>query len=102
VLNSEKPSQPPFATLTVRPQRDLEEIPKWFSIGRPQANEWENAGLAVPLKELATVMRGIATGANDFFALSAPDLSRLRLERYVVRTIQRNREIQDILLDDAR
>jgi len=56
----------------------------------------------VPLKTLAKIVRGIATGANEFFALPTSEVKRLSLEPYVVRTLQRNREVQDLVLDEAR
>jgi hypothetical protein len=45
-------------------------------------------------------MRGIATGANDFFVLTAEDVKKHSLDPFVVRTIHRNREIQDIILGE--
>jgi hypothetical protein len=102
VINSDNPPPPSFGKLTLQPQRELYDIPKWFSIGREGDPQWRQTGLVVPLKEVASIMRGIATGANEFFALSSAELSRCHLENYVVRTIQRNREIQDLVLDEAR
>jgi hypothetical protein len=88
----------------IQPQAELLELPKWFSIATPEPlnPDWETSGLVVPLKALARVMRGIATGAIDFFVLSAEEVRRLSLEPYVVRTLHRNREVQDIILDEAR
>jgi SAM-dependent methyltransferase len=93
----------PFGSLAVEAQRDLVEIPKWCSIAdsAPKTATWENAGIVVPLKALAKVVRGIATGANQFFALPTLQVERLGLGPYVVRTVQRSRDIQDILLDEA-
>ncbi|HWP44181.1 MAG TPA: hypothetical protein VNO14_13140, partial [Blastocatellia bacterium] len=56
-------------------------------------------GAVVPLGSLARVVRGIATGANDFFVLSTETVERFSLSRFVVPTVHRNREIQDLLLD---
>lgn len=93
-----------FGSLVVQPQDDLLDIPKWFSIAVPEPfnAEWQSSGLVVPLKALARVVRGIATGANKFFVLSTPQIKQHALGPYVVRTLQRNRDIQDIVFDEAR
>jgi len=93
----------PFGTFITELQSDLLSIPKWSSIGmsKPKKKGLEQTGLVVPLKDLAKVVRGIATGANEFFALSSQEVKQRSLENYVVRTIQRNREIQDIILDEV-
>jgi SAM-dependent methyltransferase len=94
----------PFGSLVVQAQDDLLDVSKWFSIATPEPlkAEWESNGLVVPLKALAKVVRGIATGANRFFVLSTAQVRQHTLEPYVVRTLQRNREIQDIILDETR
>lgn len=94
----------PFGSVMVQPQDELIEISKWFSISTPKPSneEWERSGLVVPLKELAKVVRGIATGANDFFVLPTSLVKQCSLEPYVVRTLQRNREVQDIVLDESK
>lgn len=93
----------PFGSLFVQPQEELLETSKWFSLATPPSSEasWERSGRVVRLKELAKVVRGIATGANKFFALPTQKVEQLSLQSYVVRTLQRNREIQDIILDEA-
>lgn len=93
----------PFGTLVMRLQDELLDAPKWFSIAtaQPAAGEWKDSGLVVPLKTLAKVVRGIATGANEFFALPTAEVRQRGLEPFVVRTLQRNREVQDIVLDEA-
>ena len=52
------------------------------------------------LKDLANIVRGIATGANKFFLLSDEDVEKFSLHRHVVRTIDKNRYIQDIWLSN--
>jgi hypothetical protein len=93
----------PFGSLVVQPQDELLDTPKWFSIAtaKPAADQWTESGLVVPLKALAKVVRGIATGANEFFALPTDEVRQRGLEPFVVRTLQRNREVQDIVLDEA-
>ncbi len=92
-----------FGSLIVQPQAELQDTPKWLSIAVPEdtPSAWQKSGLAVPLKALAKVVRGIATGANDFFALPTSQMRALSLEPFVVRTLQRNREVQSIVLDEA-
>lgn len=92
-----------FGSLVIQPQRDLLEVTKWRSITMATRHQTEprNDCLVVPLKTLARVVRGIATGANEFFVLSTAEVAERALEDYVVRTLQRNREIQDIVLDEA-
>jgi hypothetical protein len=92
-----------FGSLVTKLQDNLLETSKWFTIGTTESNrdQWQKSGLVVPLKSLAKVMRGIATGANAFFGLSQKDVEQFELEPYVVRTIHRNREIQEIILDEA-
>lgn len=94
----------PFGSLVIRSSSELLESPKWLSIAmtEPLSDVWQQSGLVVPLKALAKVVRGIATGANEFFALPTQEVERLALEPFVVRTLHRNREIQDIVLDEAR
>jgi methylase of polypeptide subunit release factors len=102
ILTDDNPEQPDFGALTIMPQSELERIPKWFAVSDvATASRQTQHDLVVRLKDIARVMRGIATGANDFFALPTQTVAERRLGRFVVPTIQRNREIQDILLDKA-
>jgi SAM-dependent methyltransferase len=102
-LDSDADGQLPFGSLIVRPQDELLETPKWLAVAAPNAtnSEWQESGLVVPLNALAKVVRGIATGANDFFALPISEVHAKSLDQFVVRTLQRNREVQDIVLDEA-
>ncbi len=102
-LASETDSKLPFGSLIVQPQEDLLDTPKWLNVATPEvvSPAWRESGLVVPLKALAKVVRGIATGANDFFALPVSQVRAQSLEPFVVRTLQRNREVQDIVLDEA-
>ncbi len=93
----------PIGHVTTESQDNLVDAPKWFSFATKQAKPFlPQNGLVVPLKQLARVVRGIATGANDFFTLTENQVAEFRLREYVVRTIHRNREIQDLYLDEAR
>jgi adenine-specific DNA-methyltransferase len=105
-LNTRPPeaSDLTFGSLVVQPQDDLLDVSKWLSIATTEVSDvrWHSSGLVVPLKSLAKVVRGIATGANEFFVLPTQKVKLCSLEPYVVRTLQRNREIQDIVLDEDR
>jgi methylase of polypeptide subunit release factors len=94
----------PFGSLMVQPQEALPEAPKWFHIATRRAAdaEQQNSQMVIPLKHLVKVVRGIATGANQFFVLPTEEVKRHRLEAFVVRTIQRNREVQSLFLDEER
>lgn len=53
----------------------------------------------VPLRELARIMRGIATGANDFFVLTDEEVKKWGIEREFLRpVITRTREVQKCVL----
>lgn len=95
-----------YGVRTFQSQDELLEISKWFGVAKaaqtsPMKLSARYNGLVVPLKTVAKVMRGIATGANDFFALPTEQVNSHQLQPYVVRTLQRNRDIQDILLDET-
>jgi hypothetical protein len=91
----------PFGTLLIQPQSDLTPSSKWFAraSARPLAPAHRD-DLVVPLCNLAKVVRGIATGANEFFALTEEQVKNKNLGEVVVRTIGRNREVQGIVLDE--
>jgi len=92
-----------IGVVATRAQDDLLDAPKWFSFSgsNPPESLFQN-GIVVPLKHLARVVRGIATGANDFFTLTDAQVVELGLQAYVVRTIHRNREIQNLFLDEKQ
>ncbi len=92
-----------LGVVTTRAQDDLFDTPKWFSFNLKTTQEpvFQN-GVVVPLKQLARIVRGIATGANDFFMLTDALVNELKLHDFVVRAIHRNREIQGLYLDENR
>ncbi|MFQ5980305.1 MAG: class I SAM-dependent DNA methyltransferase [Candidatus Heimdallarchaeota archaeon] len=89
-----------FGELRLQSQDKMADQPKWFTIPDPNLQYWRKKGVVILLKDIADVVRGIATGANDFFVLSDRAVKNRLLSSFVVRTIHRNREIQDILLDE--
>ena len=53
----------------------------------------------IPLSHFARVVRGIATGANEFFFLTREQLNSLRLDpRYFIRAIGRTRDCREDVL----
>lgn len=89
-----------FGQLRIQSQDEIADQPKWFTVPDPNLQYWMKKGVVILLKDIAKVVRGIATGANDFFVLTDHAVKNRLLSSFVVRTIQRNREIQDILLDE--
>ncbi|MFX0114747.1 MAG: class I SAM-dependent DNA methyltransferase [Candidatus Hodarchaeota archaeon] len=103
-LSQEEPIEGkiPFGKLKLQFQDELVKLPKWFVIPDPNLRIWKKDGQVVLLRDLAKIVRGIATGANDFFVLTDKERQKRSLEPFMVRTIHRNREIQDILLDEEK
>jgi len=90
-----------FGSVAVEPQDYLKHTDKWLTGGRAtsSASLILDGGHVAPLKSLAKIVRGIATGANDFFVLSNETVNRHALAREVVPTVHRNREVRDLVLD---
>ena len=64
-----------------------------------------NGSHGVPLSAFARVMRGIATGANEFFFLTSDQIHQFRLDkRYFKRAIGRTRDCrkEKIVCDDIQ
>ncbi|MHA2367753.1 MAG: N-6 DNA methylase [Candidatus Hodarchaeales archaeon] len=103
LINLEKPSPRKinFGELKIQSQDAMANFAKWATFPEASLSRWKKGGQVVLLKDIANVMRGIATGANDFFVLPDNEMQTRSLEPFIVRTIHRNREIQDILLDEA-
>jgi hypothetical protein len=103
ILDLEKPSSKKvsFGELKIQSQDAMANFAKWSTFPEANLSQWKERGQVVRLKEIANVMRGIATGANDFFVLADNEVQTRLLEPFIVRTIHRNREIQDIILDET-
>ncbi|MCX7995996.1 MAG: transcriptional repressor LexA [candidate division WOR-3 bacterium] len=64
-----------------KPLKELEPEIKWKQYFEKQ----HQSSLLVPFTKYARVMRGIATGANDYFTFSEKDLEKFKIDRkYVV------------------
>lgn len=58
-----------------------------------------HSSLVVPLRELALVMRGIATGANEFFTLTDDEVRKWEIEHEFLKpVISRTRDVQKYIL----
>lgn len=84
--------------VTLVKHSSLHNIKKWCGIGSDDALYPDNLPemAVVPLGRLASVVRGIATGANRFFALDDETVQKWHLQQYVVPTLHRNREAQSL------
>ena len=71
----------PSVEIFSRPIKDLEPEIKWRQYFRKQ----HQSSLLESFTKYAKVMRGIATGANDYFTFSEKDLEKFKIEKkYVV------------------
>lgn len=102
-IQCEADKELPFGYLAVQEQEALSDTLKWLAVSKPyhRPHTCGRSGLAVRLGSIASVVRGIATGANDFFLLPTAAVQRLSLQQHVVRTLHRNREAQGIALDEG-
>ncbi|MFQ6099632.1 MAG: class I SAM-dependent DNA methyltransferase [Anaerolineae bacterium] len=67
------------------PLSELEPRRKWTIVGRE--NGRFDDGHFVPLSSVARIVRGIATGANDFFVLSDSEVTEWGLEKATLRPV---------------
>ena len=77
-------TQKTWATVNEVRQASLDPMEKWNHCLNPDI---EGAKGLVPLKVVAKVKRGIATGANDFFALSDERVQRLEIEQRFLKPV---------------
>lgn len=86
-----------FETIEIIDRQLDEGITTGFS-----RSEQNNNGYKFSLKNFANVMRGIATGSNEFFFLTAHQVEQLKIsEDFIKRAIGRTRDItKDILTTD--
>ncbi len=80
--------------------QELKPHSKWTIITRE--NQRLRDERFIPLSKIARIMRGIATGANDFFVLSDAEVERWRLNsRYLRPVLTKNREAPGYIFDKA-
>lgn len=75
-----------WANIRLIPQSQLSPENKWSHAGS-NAEKIQNL---VPLRNIARVHRGIATGANDFFTLSTEETRRYGIEREFLKPVITN------------
>ncbi len=73
------------------PRDALRDAPRWSLLLRPG----QPVGDRVPLGSLARVHRGVATGANDFFALPRERATALGVARWTSPCLTRARQVID-------
>lgn len=71
---------------------DAERWSPFFAVGEPRAARAPKTD-RVPLGSLVRVSRGVATGANGFFVMTAAEAERLGLSRFARPVITRAQEI---------
>lgn len=76
--------------VNIVPQADLEPGEKWSELFDPLDVDTNQLS---PLSELATVNRGIATGANSYFCLSQATVDEWDIEEYVSPLIRNSRSV---------
>ncbi|MFW6321257.1 MAG: HsdM family class I SAM-dependent methyltransferase [Halohasta sp.] len=77
--------------VNVVPQADLDPAAKWTGLFDPLDIDTSDL---VPLSDLASVSRGIATGQNDFFCLTQTAVDEWRIdERYLSKVIRTARHV---------
>jgi len=88
----------PYVEVFSRHFKDLEPEIKWKQYFEKQ----HQSSLLVPFTKYAKVMRGIATGANDYFTFSERDLERFSIQKkYVVPCLTKANHVpQNIFTED--
>lgn len=85
-------------SLVISRDRNLAEAVK-TGLSRPPKN---NAQQGYPLSQFAKIVRGIATGANEFFFLTHEQLKSLKLDpRFFIRAVGRTRDCQNDTITKA-
>jgi len=90
-IDGETEGETEWGFVNVVPQAELEPSDKWTGLFDPLDIDTSNL---VPLSDLATVTRGIATGQNDYFCLTAEDVAAWNIdERYLSKIIRNARHV---------
>jgi len=88
----------PWGTIRPTMRQELQPRRKWTII--PRENNHFDSNRFVLLAQIARVMRGIATGANNFFVLSDAEVKEWGLNpRYLRPVLTRNREASGYVFD---
>jgi tRNA1(Val) A37 N6-methylase TrmN6 len=99
-IDGEVDGETDWGFVNVVPQAELDPVDKWTSLFDPL--EIDTSDL-VPLSELATVTRGIATGQNSYYCLTQDDVDDWNIDdRYLSKIIRNARSVPgyDYTVDD--
>ena len=86
-LEQQDPMAPSWGNIQRIDRSALDARRKWTVIGRNIGMERLDADWLVPLSDIAHIVRGIATGANDFFVLSDGEVAAWGLESAPLRPV---------------
>jgi len=90
-IDGDREGETDWGFINVVPQSDLDPAEKWTGLFDPLDVDTSDL---VPLSELATVTRGIATGQNDYFCLSQQAVDEWEIdERYLSKIIRNARRV---------
>jgi tRNA1(Val) A37 N6-methylase TrmN6 len=90
-IDGEIDGETDWGFVNVVPQAELEPSDKWTGLFDPLDIDTTDL---VPFSDLATVTRGIATGQNDYFCLTAEDVAEWQIdERYLSKIIRNARHV---------
>jgi len=90
-IRGEQEGETDWGFVNVVPQTELEPSDKWTGLFDPLNIDTTDL---VALSDLATVTRGIATGQNDYYCLTAEDVAAWNIdERYLSKIIRNARHV---------
>lgn len=97
-VNQGNAARYPWGTISPMTLQELQPRRKWTII--PQESDRFDNKSFVPLVQIARVVRGIATGANNFFVLSDAEVREWGLNpRYLRPVLTKNREASGYVFD---
>jgi len=86
-IDGDREGETDWGFINVVPQAELEPAGKWTGLFDPLEVDTDDL---VPLSELATVTRGIATGQNDYFCLTQQAVDEWEIDEQYCSKIIRN------------
>ena len=90
-IDGDREGETDWGFINVVPQAELDPAEKWTGLFDPLEVD---TGDLVPLSELATVTRGIATGQNDYFCLTQAEVDAWGIdERYLSKIVRNARRV---------
>jgi type I restriction-modification system DNA methylase subunit len=84
-----------WGSITSRVTNELEHYANWTR--EPEKHAFLSSNILIELSEIAKIMRGIATGKNDYFILNDEELEEYNIDKkYVKPVVTRNRDLQHL------